>query len=285
MDDKDTYIFIQPDMITKDKEPEYVEWNHSIEYENEQLLEKVEQIGALSDDEIKDIIKREHSMLINGDSTSKKLLLNKRFLEILYSVIGSLNLTIDEIIEINSLAYSYMTVESKIEEISDLLYNISILIDQTLIYRLSAYIPISEARKIAVVRMSSNKIREVVQRINYFLIYSNIEIDIQKVINIFCTIYDHFSYPFTYTMIETPSISYTEKQKDKFDIISAAIIVMIDNMDNNNLRQVLLDYGYTCRCENITETRFPLKKLVSYPRLQWLIKDAEQNSLEELVIK
>ena len=87
---------------------------HTIEYKMNDIVEKIENIDKFDEKEIKEIIIRQHQMILNYDnflsskesrSLALKLFTNKRFLICFLDVIRLLSINEHEKICINKLAY------------------------------------------------------------------------------------------------------------------------------------------------------------------------------------
>ena len=88
----------------------------TIEYEISDLVKKIENIDDIDEKDIRDIIIRQHQMILNYDlflstpetrSQILKLFTNKKFLFILQDTIKVIQLSRHEIICLNKLAYVF----------------------------------------------------------------------------------------------------------------------------------------------------------------------------------
>lgn len=268
---------------------------HSIEYQLSTIVEKISNIDNLNENEIKNIILRQHEMILNYDlflksdesrNHAQQLFTNKRFLQIFSQIVGLLNLSRDEIVCVNKLAYDYYILPgNKDSEVINLLLQISYQINNLLVIRLSGKLGMNGARILSMIANSSFKQEKNIHRINTFLVKCNIALSVQDIIDIYCTLYDKFMYPFIYTMLESASGNLTEDQKKRYDYISIAILTILDSMTSEDVKKILYNYAYTLKLfPNINNVRFALKSAKSYTRIQQIIKEIEYDGYEELRI-
>lgn len=269
---------------------------HSIEYQLSTIVEKISNIDNLNENEIKNIILRQHEMILNYDlflksdesrNYAQQLFSNKRFLQIFSQIVGLLNLSRDEIVCVNKLAYDYYILPSnyKDPEVSNLLLQISYQINNLLVIRLSGKLGMNGARILSMIANSSFKQEKNIHRVNTFLVKCNVALSVQDIIDIYCTLYDKFMYPFIYTMLESVNGNLTEDQKKRYDYISIAILTILDSMTSEDIKKILYNYAYTLKLfPNLNNVRFALKSAKSYTRIQQIIKEIEYDGYEELRI-
>lgn len=264
---------------------------NTIEYEISNIVKKIENIDDFSVDEIKNIILRQHSMILDYDlflmssetrSCAQKLFRNKRFLKILLDVIGLIELPPNEITCINKLAYDYyiLPVNEKDKETSDLLFQLSNIINYRKAIQLSSIIGIKGGQILAIISDSSFKQEKNVHRVNTFIIKCNIALSTQDVINIFLILYAKigFSKPFIYTMLESKPNNLTDDQLQRFDLISIAILDILNSMQADEIKSILMDYAFTLKMvkKDIT-VRFSIKSAKRYIRLLKIVDDVEND--------
>lgn len=264
----------------------------SVEYEITTIIDKINSINELSDDEIKNIILRQHSMILNYDLflksdnsrvAAQKLFTNKRFLTVFLQIIGLINLTREEAICINKLAYDYYILYNKDSEISELLLQLCYQLNNVLVIKLSGILGINGARILSMISNSSFKEDKIVHRVNTFLIRCNLELSIQDIIDIFCIIYERFTYPFIYSMLEV-KIECDNKLSARFDLISSALLEILNSMTSEDISKVLYNYAYTLKLNPSNMVRFSLKSAKSYPRILSVIEQIETSDLDKLII-
>lgn len=268
---------------------------HSIEWEIDTIVEKIKNINILNEDEIKNIIIRQHSTILNYDlflATSdsrqyaRDLFTNKKFLKIFLDVVGFLSLSDHEVICINKLSYDYYTAPiEKEKEVIDLLMQISNQINNTLVIRLSGILGINGARLLSIICNSSLKLEKNVHRVNTFIVKADLKLSIQDIINIYCILFPSFTYPFIYTMMESKPSTLTTDQSKRFDHISLAILMLLDSMTSEDIKKILFNYAFMLKLVKPGSTvRFALKSAKSYTRILRIIEEIELDPIDKLNI-
>ena len=266
---------------------------HSVEYQISTIVEKITNIDSLNEDEIKNIIVRQHKMILDYDlflsSTesrkyAQELFTNKRFLQIFLQVIGFLQLSKDEIICVNKLAYDYYIMINKDPEVSDLLLQISYQINNVLVIKLSGKLGMNGSRVLSMIANSSFKEDKNIHRINTFLVKYG-ELSVQDIIDIYCILFERFSNLFIFSMLEYKCDNMTNSQLKTFDNISLALLAILDSMTSEDIKKILYDYAFTLKLirHNFT-VRFSLKSAKAYPRILEIIKEIELDPIDELKI-
>lgn len=258
---------------------------HTIEYTISDIINKINNVNDLSDSEIKNIIIRQHDIILNYDlflinketrSQVLKLFTNKKFLKNLMEVIRQLSLTRHEIVCLNKLAYDYYLLPNKDQEISDYLYKSCTEVNGKQVIVLSGIYGLHNAEMLTIIRNSTFKEEKAVHRVNTFILKCNLELSVDQIVSTYCYLFERFTRVFIYTMLESrPSGLSTEGYK-KFDNISIALLAMLDSLPKHDMNKVLLDYGYTLM--NIRykyQPRFSLKTATSYPRIVQEIENIE----------
>ena len=228
---------------------------HTIEYEFDTIVAKIRNIDNIDDNHIKDIIKRQHSLILNYDlflmdSETRKeaqtLFSNKRFLSNLLDIIGLLDISYHEKICLNKLAYDYYQNDIKDPEVSNLLFQLTKEVNMRDVVVLSGILGMSGAKTLAMIRNSSFKEEKCIHRVNTYIIKCGMNLSTQSIINIYCFLFDRFSTLFNYTMLEsTPSeLSLTPNELNNYNSISLAIIAILDSMTSNDILTVVRNYAY-----------------------------------------
>lgn len=228
---------------------------HTIEYEFDTIVSKIRNIDNIDDNHIKDIIKRQHSLILNYDlflmdSETRKeaqtLFSNKRFLTNLLDVIGLLYISYHEKICLNKLAYDYYQNDIKDPEVSNLLFQLTTAVNGRDVVVLSGILGMAGAKTLAMIRNSSFKEEKCIHRVNTYIIKCGMNLSTQSIINIYCFLFDRFSTLFNYTMLESaPSeLSLTPYELDNYNGISLAIIAILDSMTSNDILTVVRNYAY-----------------------------------------
>lgn len=228
---------------------------HTIEYEFDTIVSKIRNIDNIDDNHIKDIIKRQHSLILNYDlflmdSDTRKeaqtLFSNKRFLSNLLDIIGLLDISYHEKICLNKLAYDYYQNDIKDQEVSNLLFQLTTAVNGKDVVVLSGILGMSGAKTLAMIRNSSFKEEKCIHRVNTYIIKCGMNLSTQSIINIYCFLFDRFSTLFNYTMLESaPSeLSLTPNELNNYNSISLAIITILDSMTSNDILTVIRNYAY-----------------------------------------
>ena len=228
---------------------------HTIEYEFDTIVAKIRNIDNIDDNHIKDIIKRQHSLILNYDlflmdSETRKeaqtLFSNKRFLSNLLDIIGLLDISYHEKICLNKLAFDYYQNDIKDPEVSNLLFQLTKEVNMRDVVVLSGILGMSGAKTLAMIRNSSFKEEKCIHRVNTYIIKCGMNLSTQSIINIYCFLFDRFSTLFNYTMLESaPSeLSLTPNELNNYNSISLAIIAILDSMTSNDILAVVRNYAY-----------------------------------------
>ena len=210
-------------------------------------------------------------------------------LKIFNDIIGLIELSQDEIICANKLAYDYYVSKNKDVEISELLLSICYIINNPLIVRLSAKMDITNARVLSMIANSTFKIEKKVHRVNVFFLKkdNNKEFTVQDYIDIYIILFDHFRELFTYSMFEawTTKITddYAQLQYDRFLRMSAALIIMLDSLTSKDIATVLREYGYTLSMIPNSPIRFSIKNMKKYDRIKDIAHSLEVNENDILI--
>lgn len=266
----------------------------TVEFTLSTIVDKIININNLDENQIKNIILRQHKMILNYDlflksdesrSYAQRLFTNKRFLQIFLQIIGLLNLEREEIICINKLAYDYYITKEKDSEISDLWLQISYQINNILVIKLSGKLGMNGARILSMIANSTFKEEKAVHRINTFLVKCNLDLSVQDIVDIYCILFERFTNPFVYSMMELKQPGMTEEQLKIFNNISAALIVILNSMTSNDMKKVLYSYAYSLKLLNSNyKVRFSLKSAIQYPRMLEVISDIENGDFEKIII-
>lgn len=261
---------------------------HSIEYELSAIVDKIKNINTLNEIEMKNIIIRQHKMILNydlfleSDDTRRQALIlftNKNFISCFLNVIRLLDLDNHEIVCINKLAYDYYRLPNNDREIADMLYRLTTEVNGKQVIVLSGVIGINSAQILSMIRNSTFKDEKAVHRVNTYLIKSVQDLSVQQIISIICYLFDRFTVPFIYTMMEAKPSNLTPNQNKKFDNISIAILELLNSLPSTDIKKVLMDYAYTLTLvKNNTVVRFSIKSAISYSRIINVINDIESST-------
>lgn len=258
---------------------------HTIEYELSGIVAKINDIDNLDEKEIKDIILRQYGMILDYDLFltsqdtrfhAQTLFTSKKFLRCFLDVIRLLQLTEHQKICLNKLAYDYYVLDTELKdkEIVDLFYQLSSEVNSREVTVLSGILGITGARTLAMVRNSSFKEEKCVRRVNAYIMRYPEELNLQNIVNIYCYLFHRISNLFIYTMMESKPSYLTKFQSDRFDLISIAMLELLDSMTTADIVRVLQDYAVSIKMIRVdTTVRFAIKTAKNYERIQKAIID------------
>ena len=251
------------------EESKFIPKFRNVDYMIQEIVDKLDDLSKVDEDEIKDIIKRQHKFILNYDNFlsnargfAQRLFMNKKFLTCLLDVIGTLVLDKEQIICINKLCYDYLRLSkgSKDQEVLDIMMSISYYINNNLVIRLSAELPIKESRLLAMIANSAFKLEKNIHRVNWFLTW--VLQEDYNFTNIYLILYDHMMYPIIYTLLDVDNnISNYPIPKKNYDKISATILTLLLCMTSSDIYKVLTNYGYIWTLYGKPDTRIKFKEL------------------------
>lgn len=250
---------------------------HTVEYELSGIVNKINNINNLDEKEMKDIICRQHQMILNYDlflmsnetrAQAQILFTSKKFLKCFLDVIRTLKITQHEKICINKLAYDYYILPDKDNEISELLYHICSDVNGSEVIMLSSIIGITEAKVLSMIHNSSFKEEKCIHRVNTYIMKCDIDLSVKNIINIYCYLFNRFSNLFIYTMLESKPQYTTEAESERFDRMSIALLEILNSLPSTDILTVLKDYEFTLNMvkQNIT-VRFALRSAANFDRI------------------
>lgn len=266
----------------------------SVEYTIDTIVDKIVNIDGLDKDEIKSIIIRQHRLILNYDlflSSTKtrkyaqRLFSDVKFLEIFYSIIGLLDLSEHEMMCLNKLAYDYYIIPEKDNRVSELLLAICNATNNIEVIKLSSKLSIPNARILSMISRSTFRVEKKIKRINNFLVKCNADLSAQDILDIMFILYDRFTDPIIYTMLESKPDNLTPEQSVRFDTISSVIITILDSMTSANIKKVLYDYAFLLRLKfnGDVKVRFSMKTIPN-PRIQSIIQEIETDPIDKLIV-
>ena len=258
---------------------------HSIEYEISDIINKIENINNLNENEIRQIIIRQHNMILNYDlfltspdtrAEAQMLFTNKKFLLCFLDVIRLLDLSQHEKTCVNKLAYDYYILPNNDPEISSLLYKLTTEVNGKEVIVLSGILGIQEARILAMIRNSSFKEEKNIHRVNTYIVKCNFDLSVKDIINIYYHLFERFTSVFTFTMMESKPIELSAFENKKFDNISIAILEMLNSLPESDIRKVINDYAFTIKMVKAdTIVRFSIKSAARFTRVISIVKQTE----------
>lgn len=266
----------------------------SVEYTIDTIVDKIVNIDGLDKDEIKSIIIRQHRLILNYDlflssmktrKYAQRLFSDAKFLEIFYSIIGLLDLSEHEMMCLNKLAYDYYIIPEKDNRVSELLLAICNATNNIEVIKLSSKLSIPNARILSMISRSTFRVEKKIKRINNFLVKCNADLSAQDILDIMFILYDRFTDPIIYTMLESKPDNLTPEQSVRFDTISSVIITILDSMTSANIKKVLYDYAFLLRLKfnGDVKVRFSMKTIPN-PRIQSIIQEIETDPIDKLIV-
>lgn len=258
---------------------------HTIEYKMNDIVEKIENIDKFDEKEIKEIIIRQHQMILNYDnflsskesrSLALKLFTNKRFLICFLDVIRLLSINEHEKICINKLAYDYYCLPDKNEEISNLLFQLTTEVNGKEVVILSGILGLSDAKILSMLRNSSFEEAKVVPRVNNFIVQIPYELTMKNLADIYCNLFPRVTTLFVQTMLQVKNPEYSIFESKRFDEISIIMLEIVNSMPSSEIKKVLESYAYSLNklTGNIT-VRFSIKNVTRYDRIIRILKEVE----------
>ena len=283
--------------VFKDSKQEYEKINesvqgsifHTIEYNLEGILNKINNIENLDKQEIYDIIKRQHQMILNYDlflsgetrGAAQQLFTSKKFLRCFLDIIRLLDLSQHEKICINKLAYDYYILpdDNKDIEVVNMLYRLTTEINGKEVVVLSGILGMQGAQILSMIRNSSFKEEKCIHRINTFLIKFYHDITVQQIVNIYLSLFERFTPVFIYSMMESNE-GLTTEERGVYDKISAALLTILRFLSSADISKVLTDYAYVVNMAVVsTPIRFSMVT-VKDQRIFKIMRELKINGIE-----
>ena len=245
---------------------------------------------------IKDIIKRQHSMLLNYNlflsskrDSMQALFTNTVFLDCFNDVAGMLDLSKEELKCINKIAFDYVTMAEKDKNIMDLLLSIIYQTNEFIIKKISGLVTINDKRMISMICLSDFDKFNVIHRINAFLEICETDTRSNSIPIMFLYeslvnnhLIDYYSL-ITATMIEYPD----NRDQTVYMNISRAIIDILEFLSNAakqnayagdvNILNILYNYGFFIKTNNIDKVRFSMKQSILNQNFLDLVKKVEED--------
>lgn len=213
--------------------------------------DKLKNIDSLSDRELFDLIKDSYKSLLSdlffGNNSYLELFTNSKFLIAFTQVISNVkDLSYDNKIHCNKLAYDYFTSHNPDPYIKQLLYSLSKVINRMEIPALLGLgIPEDLASYMALSRFSSQKDKVNVKRLNLIIINSDPKLMTeQTIVYIYEKLFDRFTPLFESTMFDVYTLedNFSESMQNIYSIISLSILDILNGLPSETIRRVLISY-------------------------------------------
>lgn len=216
------------------------------------LKEKMMNINNLTDQQLYDLIMSSYDnilsdIFINGDTKYLEIFTHHRFLTILNQVMYKVNLSYDNRIYCNKIAYDYITLAGNPDQYTkDLLLALAKTVNRDLIPGLVG-LGLSEdlATKLVLSRFSSKKELVNIKRLNFAICSSDSRVMTpQMIVWIYEKLIDNFTFLFEGTMFDLcDPRTVTSEFSEIYSYISLAVLDILNNMPSENIKKVLSAYS------------------------------------------
>lgn len=216
-------------------------------------------INDLTENQLKQIIKWQHSSIFNYDlfygvkrDEVQELFLNLKFLRCLNDIAGALTLYNEEIICINKIVFDFMSYNKNLHnelniERYNLLTNIAYQINNIRINSLTRFFDLETSRFLSILYYSSFDKKESIYRVNYFL-YNKCDPEVSEFTlkELFTTLYftEVFNL-FIVTMLDS-NIENPVRKK-----IINVVLDMLEDREYDFIRNTIYNYGYIINNTNV----------------------------------
>lgn len=232
-------------------------------------------VKASFDSILKDIFKKEDAKYLEVFTTPK-------FLTVLTQVVSTMQLTDQQRVYCNKLAYDYMTYPHETDPyVKQLFLSLSRMINRNHISQLMA-IGIQEdlASYMALARYSSENEGINVKRLNLIICTSPIELMTeQMIVYIYEKLFDRVTALFENIMFDVYDDEEewaTEEVMEIYSTVSLAILEIMNNMPSNDIRKVLISYTADFEAlynADMKKVRFSMKSISSdFSRISEVVK-------------
>ena len=275
------------DVMNK-KEPEQIELNlyDNPVFNSELLKSKLNSLHTIPDRDLYNIVKASFDSILKDifdkeDAKYLEVFTTPKFLTVLTQVVSSMQLTDQQRIYCNKLAYDYMTYPHETDPyVKQLFLSLSRMINRNHISQLMA-IGIQEdlASYMALARYSSENEGINVKRLNLIICTSPINLmTLQMIINIYERLFDRATALFENTMFDIYDDEeewVTEDVMEIYSTTSLAILEIVNNMESEDIRKVLISYTEDFKMlygANMKNVRFSMKSISSdFSRILWVV--------------
>ena len=258
-------------------------------YSTETLQEELENIDTMSASRLYNVMKSSYKLFLNEVFNNKNqyyiyLLTNEKFLNVFIEVMAYVtDLDKDIIMNINKIAYDYTILSDRNENIKNLLFSLSRIINRSVIPKLVG-LGLSEnyASYLALARYSSKDEILNIRRLNYIIMSGDTEvITCQMIVRIYEKLFDDFVDLFKGVMFDTMMYSNVPLNAPEiYNRISYSITGMLNNLPSNLINKVLKEYiiSYYNNFPRYSY-RFSLKIIpVNFDRVLKVLNDIKQET-------
>ena len=256
----------------------------TIDTKLDNVAQALSDIDNLSDDELFEMIQKNYKTFLddkylldyNYRQTVIDIFSDERFLTYLNKVLSQEILSDKIRTCCNKVAWDYMSQQnSKNEEISKKLMELSDTVNKSIVSLLSSYISVPLARNIAIARYSSVKMMKNIQRANYIIAKYGSNISVQDIVNVYGVIYRYTKLTTVFLGIMF-DVTTTDKpdEAERIGKISTAIIEILERgMSERDIALILTNYANSLAYEP-RQVRFSMYSCneQDYPRINKVLK-------------
>ncbi|MBP5597637.1 MAG: hypothetical protein J6Y02_19860 [Pseudobutyrivibrio sp.] len=263
----------------------------TIGFSHQSFLNKLED-GSFGDNKIK-------SEIINGNYFNydffddpkirpifQKIWTNKTFLKNVIELLDSDKQYRDKIIasnitSINHIVYDYIVSENPDEEIMKLMYDVAKIVDYMYVINLCSIMPLDIAKLMPLARFSTFDIKTSIDRLNHTICTCGVDFSKKNIIYIYSIFFSSgFSTLFNATMTTNIETFANRSYKKMYDMISLAMLDILESMTSADIYKVLHDYGEYVSLSKITTIRFSMRSLSDdYSRINGIILQLLDNGI------
>jgi len=269
------------------KEKSYVDMTQSRLMNPCLLNEKFKDITLLEDNQLLQLLVTDYSTVLNQVFENQnvsylKLLKNNRFLNIFthavsYNISHSKPIASQDKIYMNKFVYDYLIHSEQDKMTKMLMISLSKIVNRDIIpLIISIGIPEELACSIAIARYSSKKEEINIQRVNYIILTTSLELMTeQMIIDLFGILYNKLSILFETIMFDRNiDNGNTEEEGEIYSRISNALLAYLENMPLEDTSTILKMYSTDYMLLHANEdVRFSLRSVncEDYPRINQVI--------------
>lgn len=246
-------------------------------------------IDSLSDNELFEMIHNNYKLFLsdtylldyNYRQTVIDIFSDERFLTVLNKVLSQEILSDKIITCCNKVTWDYMSQQnSKNEEVSKKLLELSDTVNKTIVSLLSAFIPVPLARNIAIARYSSFKMMKNIQRANFMIVKYGNNISVQDIVNVYGIIYRYtrLTTVFLGIMFDLVTTDKPDELERAGKINTAIIEILERGMSEKDIALILNNYANELAFEP-RRVRFSLFSCNAqdYPRINKILQTMSQS--------
>ena len=247
--------FVRDVMNKKEPEPVTIDFFNNPVFNTELLKSKLGSLDTVPDRELYDIVRISFDAILRDifnkeDPTYLKVFTTPKFLTVLTQVVSTMQVTNQQRIYCNKLAYDYLTMPKEAGPdpyIVQLFLSLSRKINRENINSLLG-IGINEdlACYMALARHSSENEGINVRRLNFIIYTSSIQtMTVQLILKIYEKLFDRFTTLFEHTMFDVCNVDeewVTDDVEEMYARTGLAALYALNDMTSVDIRKVLISY-------------------------------------------